>query len=224
MVVSALGLPDDEALARLLTVCATSGAEKIASCYKELLMSGMKPETLASHLVEYILDNPRPEHLKLLPKLTEVRAPYAEARLLIALTTAAPAVPVKLVEPDVKPAAPAKSAEPTAPVLPEPAASFNWDNLVSKMLEKNEAIGRQLKKAQHEFDGVTLDIYPATKISESILNSKSNLFILKRETKLNVAVHSHEEKPKSYKKDAVLSKLSDIMGGEVKNDGGENPF
>ncbi|MBR2998214.1 DNA polymerase III subunit gamma/tau [Candidatus Saccharibacteria bacterium] len=228
MVVSALGLPDDEVLARLLTVCTTSSIEKIANCYKELLISGIKPETLASHLVEYILNNPRPEYLKLLPKLTEVRAPYAEARLLIALTTTAPVAPVKLTEPDTRPIEPVKLVEPPQ-LKPKPATSsvsapFDWDNLVNKMLEKNEAIGRQLKKAQYEFDGITLDIYPSTRISESILNSKNNLFVLKRESNLNIVVHSHEEKPKNYKKDAVLSKLSDIMGGEVKNDGGENPF
>jgi hypothetical protein len=39
---------------------------------------------------------------------------------------------------------------------------------------------------------------------------------------MKVIIHNVEERPE--KKDALISKISDIMGGEVQNDGGGNPF
>ena len=59
----------------------------------------------------------------------------------------------------------------------------------------------------------------------TILSAKNNLEVLKSLTgSLKITIHQHIEKPKNAKKDQVLDKISDIMGGEVKNDGGETPF
>jgi hypothetical protein len=41
---------------------------------------------------------------------------------------------------------------------------------------------------------------------------------------VKITIHDIEDFPGEAKNDAVLAKISDIMGGEVKNDAGGNPF
>ena len=41
---------------------------------------------------------------------------------------------------------------------------------------------------------------------------------------MKIEIHEAGQHPESVKKDATLAKFSDIMGGEVTNDGGESPF
>ena len=81
----------------------------------------------------------------------------------------------------------------------------------------------QLEKAEYNYANNNLDIYPTQKMGETILTSPNNLTVIKNNIiNINVTVHKYGEK--SQPKDEILSKFSDIMGGEVKNDGGENPF
>ena len=81
----AMGLPEDEKIQELLNVYISGDVVKITTVIKELLISGVKPETLAEELIETIVDEPKPELLPLLSKLPEVRAPYSDAKLLTAL-------------------------------------------------------------------------------------------------------------------------------------------
>ena len=85
LVVSAMGLPEDEKIAELLEDYIAGDMEKITSDLKELLASGVKAETVAEELITTIVAEPKPEHIPLLAKLADVKAPYAEARLLVAL-------------------------------------------------------------------------------------------------------------------------------------------
>jgi hypothetical protein len=57
----------------------------VTGIVKELLSSGVKAETLAEEMLNTIIDEPKPELVSLLSKLVEVKSPYAEARLLVAL-------------------------------------------------------------------------------------------------------------------------------------------
>ena len=41
---------------------------------------------------------------------------------------------------------------------------------------------------------------------------------------MEIIIHEIDETPTDSKKDETLSKISDIMGGEVQNDGGGSPF
>ena len=41
---------------------------------------------------------------------------------------------------------------------------------------------------------------------------------------IKIEIRDIDEKPSSHTKDEMLAKISDIMGGEVRNDGGGNPF
>lgn len=49
--------------------------------------------------------------------------------------------------------------------------------------------------------------------------------LIKTADGMRVKVHKFGERPKTATKDATLDRISDIMGGEVKNDdGGYDPF
>ena len=85
LVISAMGLPEDEKIAELLTEYMSGNIVKITTILKDLLNTGVKPETLAEEMITQIIAEPRPELLPLLSKLPEVKAPFPEAKLLVAL-------------------------------------------------------------------------------------------------------------------------------------------
>ena len=214
MVVSAMGLPQDEQIAELLDIYTDGDVVKITTILKDLLASGVKAETLAEEIITTIITNPKPELLPLLSKLPEVKAPFAEAKLLVSLTVLAIA----------KPIFPKKQGSATR--AKRSVADFDWGAYIQGVQELNDAVGMQLKKTQHEFDGETLHIYPGKKIIKSILSRDNNKKILLKAAGENVKITIHDEndKPSNAKKDAVAERISDIMGGEVQNDGGGNPF
>ena len=85
MVVSVMGLPQDEKIDELLSCYLGGDVSKITNCLKSTLSSGVKAETLAEEIISKILESPKPEMLELLGRLPEVKAPFAEAKLLVAL-------------------------------------------------------------------------------------------------------------------------------------------
>ncbi|MBR3228929.1 DNA polymerase III subunit gamma/tau [Candidatus Saccharibacteria bacterium] len=219
LVISAMGLPDEEKIAELITDYQAGNDIKTTATLKEILSSGIKPETITEELINYIINNSAPTLIPLLTKLADVKTPFAEARLLVALShpVAVPIAPVpNAPTPTIPKPTPAKT--PT----PEPS-EFNWQNFLAKIKDQNDVIYMQLEKAEYNYANNNLDIYPTQKMGETILTSPNNLTIIKNNIiNINVTVHKYGEK--SQPKDEILSKFSDIMGGEVKNDGGENPF
>lgn len=83
-IIKALGLPEEENCNALLQAYETTDNAKITSLLKSTLNSGIKPEILAENLIKKIIDSPRPELLPLLAKLPEIKAPFAEAKILLA--------------------------------------------------------------------------------------------------------------------------------------------
>lgn len=83
--ISALGLPTDEKIDTLLQSYAISDLESLNQILRELLSSGLKSEIIAAELISKIIADPKPTLLPLLEKLPEVHAPFAEAKLLVAL-------------------------------------------------------------------------------------------------------------------------------------------
>ena len=111
----ALGLPADEAIKNLLETYRAQDLTTITDILKDLLNTGIKPETVAESLIQIILESPAPEFIPLLAKLPEVRAPFPEVKLLLALTnfiSVAPAVAPAIIAP--KPVA-------APPIVPTPA-------------------------------------------------------------------------------------------------------
>ena len=81
----ALGLPASQTLTDLLQAYAAQDATSIHQILQDLLSTGLKPEIIASELITRILTTPEPALLPLLERLTNVQAPFPEAKLLLAL-------------------------------------------------------------------------------------------------------------------------------------------
>lgn len=81
----ALGLPAEQVIHELLTAYSTQDQSKIHQLLQELFQSGLRPEILASELIEKIISDPQPAYLSLLATLPEVNEPFPEAKLLLAL-------------------------------------------------------------------------------------------------------------------------------------------
>ncbi|MBP5675022.1 DNA polymerase III subunit gamma/tau [Candidatus Saccharibacteria bacterium] len=79
---SALGLPEDKKIAELLDLF--EKGENATKALKDLLNSGKSAETLASTIIEKILEKPTGKTLNLIKKLFNVQPPFADAKLLVA--------------------------------------------------------------------------------------------------------------------------------------------
>ena len=119
-----------------------------------------------------------------------------------------------------------KSAEPNNVTSTISTGDFNWDGFLDKVREMNDAVYTQLLKTKFEFTEGCLELYPEKRIVKTILSRDNNKRILIDATNGSVKITIHEagETPSNATNDTVLAKISDIMGGEVRNDGGENPF
>ena len=290
LVISAMGLPEDEKIAELLAEYINGNVVKITTLLKELLSSGVKPETLAEEMIAQIIAEPKPELLSLLAKLPEVKAPFPEAKLLVALTSnrqvlsehpfSGPTILSSTPYAGVQ-AEPPLRGEPVRPgrnmgvensnqdfMLPKKQVSdahstnnlkledqktnvsdsatvhqdadvttsmvssdisanvtFSWEAFIEKVQSMNDAVYSQLVKTTHEMTGEVLHIYPEKKIVKTILSRDNNKRLLAEAARgIKIEIHEAGEKPSNAKKDEVLSKISDIMGGEVQNDGGGDPF
>ncbi len=117
----ALGLPADEAIKELLNSYSTHNLDEITTKLKDLLNTGIKPETVAESLIQIILENPNPVTLPLLAKLPDVRAPFPEVKLLLAFTDFINA-PIATAIPTV--AAPKMAPIQAPSITPKPAATI----------------------------------------------------------------------------------------------------
>ena len=236
-VTNALGLPEDEKINLLLDKYVSGDLNGITSELKNLLSSGIKPETLAEEIIERVIDSPKPEFLPLLSQLPDIRAPFAEARLLVALTSAGagPALNAKPTPASMAPALCSKSKPTTSPtpkasVTPSPTITatpkdFNFDGFIERVQELNDAVYSQLIKCEHRFINGELELYPEKKIVKTILSRENNKRILVEASGgVKITIHEVGDIPNGAQKDELLDKFSDIMGGEVKNDAGGNPF
>lgn len=237
MVTNAMGLPQDEKIRGLLDAYTNGDFGQITSELKALLFSGVKPETLVDEIIANIVENPTPSFLPLLAELPNIKAPYAEAKLLVAFTGALAQKP-QLESPSPQ-VVPNKTLSPTqnrhsqdtidgkkSDVAPSMNSVFAWDSFAQKVQEMNDAVYLQLMKTQHELIGNALHIYPRKRIIRTILSRDNNKRILIEAAGGNVKITIHDENdtPNDAQKDETLNKISAIMGGEVENDGGGNPF
>lgn len=240
LVIKAMGMPEDEKIAELLDSYASGDVVKITTLLKGLLNSGIKPETLVEEMISAIIENPKAELMPLLEKLPEVRDPFAEAKLLIAFLSQQArknpsgeenrpsGEPLGGVR-DIRPSSsnPIVKTEEKGAKLPETpqvsSTEFGWEKFLETVKGMNDAIYSQVMRAGYEAINGTLHIYPDKKIAKTILARDANKHILiDAACGMKVTIHEVGENP--AKKDALISKISDIMGGEVQNDGGGSPF
>ncbi len=244
LVTSVMGLPEDEKILELLEAYTDGDIAKITTLVKDLLSVGIKPETLAEEMINAIIASPQPDYMPLLKGLPEVKDPFAEARLLVALTAnvtaRAPAqasvranATTEKNTSDATRKATSTSNSPKPVVMTSDAAptsvdssSFTWETFLEKIFTLNETVHKQLTKCEYEIKNNSLHLYPHTKIIGNILTSANNKKLLVQNAGgVEIKVHQAGEHPESAPKDETLSRLSDIMGGEVRNDnGGYDPF
>ncbi len=243
---SVLGLPQDEIIAQLINNYQTGDLAAIQSQLKTLLNTGLSAETIASELIRKIINESILSALPLLDRLTNIQAPFADAKLLVALAsaTSAPKPSVSIAQPasvstkasvakqkTVKtpvvpetheaPAAPPQSAQPQVST-PTASQSFAWDDLLNSIKESNSAICLQLQKCDHEFDGTTLHIYPTQKFTVKFLKKAENSQALVEHLN-GVSLIVHELEDRVIPKDESLSQISAIMG-DVREIKGDMPF
>lgn len=260
-VLTAMGLPQDEKIVELLNEYTAGDVVKITTLLKDLLASGVKSETLAEEIIAQIIRNPQTGLLGLLGELTSVQAPFAEAKLIVALcgnarsfapsivsaATAPMAENIKVSEKVVKKVAPSdfsvkkvsesKSqskdmsfndaiiySDTNNPSGASTFGSFDWDIFTQKVKTMNDAVYLQLTKSKYEIVGGNLNIYPGKKIIKNILLRNKQILAEATDGSVKIIIRDEDEKPTNIKKDELLTKISDIMGGEVKEDGGGNPF
>lgn len=253
-VISAMGLPEDEIIRELLETYAEGSASEIAEKLKNLLSAGIKAETIAAELINNIIANPRPDFVPLLAKLTDIKDPFAEAKLLVALfpeknpQTPPPAnvgkssvksslnkheeIPSRKASLDEKKEMP--SPEPSAKNTTaenmakpsRPVGGFSWGDFLEKVRGENEVVYQQLTRCEYEDNGDGIKIYPKTKIIKTILGKPGNMRVMMMASGgVKITLQEPGEKPKNAEVDANLEKISAIMGGRVEvADEGESPF
>ncbi|MEE0887788.1 MAG: DNA polymerase III subunit gamma/tau [Candidatus Saccharimonadaceae bacterium] len=276
LVIKSMGLPEDEKITKLLAEYTNGDSVKITTLIKDILSSGVKPETLAEEMIAQIIADPRQELLPLLAKLPDVKAPFPEAKLVVALASNRQALPdryssrvaisrsmsyddtradLSAANEGVLASVSCSGARPVSPsprvagatpqfanfrtplrqdtdTTPSIGASdvttkttFDWDTFIEKVQALNDAVYSQLMKTLYEVRGDVLHIYPERKIVKTILSRENNKRILVDAAGgIRIEIHEFGEKPTNAKSDEILSKISDIMGGEVQNDRGGNPF
>lgn len=223
LVISAIGLPEDEKITELLDSYISQNIVKITTALKQLLSSGIKPEVLVEEMISRIIDDPKPELIPLLSKLPDVKSPFAEAKLLVALYIEQSNSPKK----DAKIEHPVSKEDRTAKPqiqVQETSINFDWNQFLEKVKAMNDAIYSQLVKASFAVSGNILNIYPNKKVAKTILSRENNRKILLESVGgMQVVICDPDDNPNIHK-DELISKISDIMGGEVQNDGGGDPF
>lgn len=250
MVVKAMGLPEDEKIGELLDAYLSGDISVIASKLQELLSSGIKPETLNDEIIARIIREPGPQLLPLLGELAEIKAPHEEARLLVALSarilhkqtppqsfTDGQSERILSGDGSFAPVAQGAAHHSTSVVTsgtPRKDSSrlssgssseFDWNIFTSKVQELNDAVYSQLMKCEYEFSNGELRLYPKRKIVQTILSRDNNKSVLLQAVDgVKITIVDASLSPSSTKPDETLSKISAIMGGEVRNDGGTSPF
>lgn len=231
LVIKALGLPEDEKIAQLLADYSAGLSSAITTSLKELLASGLKPETLAEEMLSQIIADPRPELLPLLEKLPDVRAPFPEAKLLVALLiqlsqaqskitpSQLPSRPASVVSAPVATSSSDKSC--TDQASSSTCSCFSWDNFLEKVKAKNDAVFNQLSKCEYEINSHVVNIFPAKKIIKTILT--------RNQTLLTTSANGYkivicDPDIRTCPTDPLISQISDIMGKVEEENGGENPF
>ena len=254
MVIKAMGLPDDEKIDALLAEYISGDVNKLSLLLKELLSTGAKAETIAEEIIARIIEAPKAELLPLLAKLPDVKAPYAEAKLLTILclkVTESISSGARLEFSSTSYAGPRteppRRGEPVravrnigvensnqgfmhqkeidSVVAPGPVSAFDWQGFLEKVQEMNDAVYLQLMKCDYEFKNGELRLYPQRKIVQNILSKDNNKRILVDAAGgVKITLCDKNDPSRKVAEDETLQKISAIMGGEVRNDGGTSPF
>ena len=190
----AFGLPEDEKITALLNNFEADA--DTTDILKDLLNSGKTAETLASTIIDHIIESPTPKTLSLIEKLFDVSYPFAEAKLLVAFLDAKKSsAPVQIVQKVVQTQTPAPTAPKESTIDPRKAEFL-------KKIEKSKAE----MKARAEAPKEELTTFTETSLSDSIVQGDSlDIKTFVKDIKsLNGMIGSALEKSKFVLKDKEL--------------------
>ncbi len=254
LVEKTLGLPQEELIEELIEKYTQNDLQSISSILKQILNSGIKPETLTEEIINRIIEEPKAELLPLLSKLPEVKAPFSEAKLLLAFTTFSEdslilnknkheflpknSPIIKQSTSKIEKSNDENSEKSETTVKENTLTSvkktqdvtlnsseFNWENFVKNISSK--LLKPQVEKCRHILDGNTLKLYPETNASLNILSSPNNLKAIKKclPASLELSFFEPKEYPKKLTKNKNHSTINDIMGETQEvKNDGEIPF
>ena len=203
-VADCLGLPLESSVSSLLEAYRSGDTDSITSTLKDLISSGIKPESISSALLEKVIHSPSPDLLPLLEKLPSVTPPFSDAKLLLSLLSTPVLQPSKM---HVQ----SNPSTRTEEHVSSPSKTKNSQAL-------SPALRQQLNNCIIKESEEIIDIYPKKKITKTILEHKNNQDTLKSFFDKNFVIHS----PDDLENSPELEKISDIMGNvqEVNNNGG----
>ncbi len=248
-VLNCLGLPESEDINDLLASYEEKNLISVSEKLNQLFSKNTKAEIITEELIGTIIKSPTPTRIKLLSKLTEVKPPFSEAKLLIALTSNIEEEKnIQNISAEKTSFAPKKSfselkksylesvqkkqtesapkSEPQATKRQTSiaeAGELTWDVFLMRVHESNDLVYAQLGKTKHELKDNRLDLYPAKPLIENILN-KNRAIINSAANGATVIIHTAGEE--FGEKSELVSKISDIMGKveEVDTNAGDVPF
>lgn len=238
MVQNALGLPSAEVITQILQAATEGNTDVVHQQLFTLLNSGLRAETITEELITQIMKNPEPSTISILSKLTEVKPPFAEAKLLVALiastnsSSVAPAktpprkvVAAKVATPEVviqNIADEVQNDAATQEVNTVPSGDFNWEDFLSSIHPEYHTLYTQLTKCDYEIKDNALHLYPTSKFTQKFLeNSEHQQNLIQHLQGYGLVIHDHNDSKIS--KDPTLSQISAIMGN-VQAVSGEMPF
>ncbi len=229
-VISALGLPDEQNIKNLLASAKSHDFATTATILEEILNSGIKIEILIEELIKHILDHPKPDSIDLLAKLSDIKPPFLEAKLTVALlgdtANLAPPKPTTTTPITTAPVATVPtSTTPSINATPASQNTFNWSDFLDSVKAKNTGIATMLKNFTFKLTGNSLHLYAPNQTNYKLVSSDKRKQLLAEISGFNIIVESPDHQPDQPKKDPTLSKISAIMGDiqEVTN-GESNPF
>lgn len=240
-IVKSLGLPEQTKIENLLEAYLSGKLAEISACLKDLLNSGVRAEVIAEEIIGHIVENPRAELLPLLKSLADINSPFPEAKLLLAFTDRQEYQNSKEVAPIKNTGARRPSAmsnKDEGPIERHSSGEQKVSNVedqpsletfLEAVRSASPSISDILKNTTQRLEGDTICIIPEKAIYKTILSSKNNLELLKKQLpkNYNLKILDPEDSVISTN-DPQISKISAIMGGkvmEVKSENGGNiPF
>ena len=217
-IINTLGLPEDEIIASILNDYICANIDAITTKLKNLFDANVKAETILEELIGQILGAPIPAYIPLLAKLSDIKIPFIEAKLLVALCGQAPIATMP---------APAAVIAPAPQPKPAPAAQevvINSKDFLGNI--SDAGIYQQVTKAVISETADAIHIYPKSKVAVKILSSPNHKKVLiDAAGGKKVEIHEVGElPPQAPSASPTVSAISSIMGGAEEISKDKMPF
>ena len=218
-----LGLPQDELVEKLLNAYAAADSATINQTLQELLDSGVKAETIATELIDRILEKPEPTYLPLLDKLTDVsRNAHPNAKLLLAFyreqaTPQSIMTSISVQKTTIQAAPPKASSEPEPAIKEQPkvevvaegsGAEEIWQKILENIRQKAPNEIRNFEKASYCLNDKTFELHSTNGFIRNRLDKKRSIIAEVLPESYTILI---SDQPIAV--DPDIANIMDIVGG-----------